>query len=86
MKPRAEGKWLADELLTRFDLVEAAGRAMGTEIGNSWIIALAWCVGIGIAGFLWSRSIFARRGRDLSATSSQRNSPPAGRCRVARRR
>ncbi|MFC8526312.1 ABC transporter permease [Nocardia sp. NPDC057227] len=39
------------------------GLLMGTEIGNSWIIALAWCVGIGIAGFLWSRSIFARRGR-----------------------
>ncbi|MEV0356275.1 ABC transporter permease [Nocardia sp. NPDC050697] len=39
------------------------GLLMGTEIGNSWIIALAWCFGIGIAGFLWSRSIFARRGR-----------------------
>ncbi|WP_067649157.1 ABC transporter permease [Nocardia harenae] len=39
------------------------GLLMGTEIGNSWIIALAWCAGIGIAGFLWSRSIFARRGR-----------------------
>jgi ABC-2 type transport system permease protein len=36
------------------------GLLMGTEIGNSGIIALAWCVALSLAGYLWARSAFSR--------------------------
>ncbi|WP_454199884.1 ABC transporter permease [Nocardia sp. Marseille-Q1738] len=39
------------------------GLLMGTEIGNNGIIAVAWCVGITVAGYLWSSSIFRRQTR-----------------------
>ncbi|MFI9507070.1 ABC transporter permease [Nocardia sp. NPDC052566] len=37
------------------------GLLMGTEIGADGIIALAWCVGLAVAGYLWSNSIFGKR-------------------------
>ncbi|WP_433660502.1 ABC transporter permease [Nocardia sp. CA-128927] len=37
------------------------GLLMGTEIGNSGYLALAWCAGIAIVGFFWSNSIFRRQ-------------------------
>ncbi|WP_394613337.1 ABC transporter permease [Lentzea sp. JNUCC 0626] len=36
------------------------GLLMGTEIGNSGYIAFAWCVVIGVGGFLWSKKLFNR--------------------------
>ncbi|MEV6319642.1 ABC transporter permease [Nocardia sp. NPDC051787] len=39
------------------------GLLMGTEIGNNGIIAIAWCVGITVVGYLWSSSIFRRQAR-----------------------
>lgn len=36
------------------------GLLMGTEIGNSGLIALAWCVGLTLVGYLWARSAFNR--------------------------
>ncbi|MGQ4598026.1 ABC transporter permease [Nocardia sp. R6R-6] len=39
------------------------GLLMGTEIGNNGIIAIAWCVGITVVGYLWSSSIFRRQTR-----------------------
>ncbi|MFI0712858.1 ABC transporter permease [Streptomyces inhibens] len=36
------------------------GLLMGTEIGNSGFIALAWCLGLTLAGYLWARSAFDR--------------------------
>jgi ABC-2 type transport system permease protein len=36
------------------------GLLMGTPIGNNGLIALAWCVGIGLVGFFWSRRAFRR--------------------------
>ncbi|MFJ9852863.1 ABC transporter permease [Streptomyces sp. NPDC101150] len=36
------------------------GLLMGTEIGNSALIALAWCVGLTLAGYLWARAAFGR--------------------------
>ncbi|GII58097.1 transport permease protein [Planotetraspora thailandica] len=35
------------------------GLLMGTPIGDSAAIALAWCVGLTFAGYLWARSVFA---------------------------
>ncbi|WP_405894732.1 ABC transporter permease [Streptomyces sp. NBC_00104] len=36
------------------------GLLMGTGIGNSGWIALAWCTGIGVTGYLWSKAAFKR--------------------------
>jgi ABC-2 type transport system permease protein len=33
---------------------------MGTAIGNSAIISLAWCVGLTLTGYLWARAAFNR--------------------------
>jgi ABC-2 type transport system permease protein len=39
------------------------GLLMGEPIGHSGVIAVAWCVGITLAGYLWARRRFARVGR-----------------------
>ncbi|HET6918270.1 MAG TPA: ABC transporter permease, partial [Jiangellaceae bacterium] len=36
------------------------GLLLGTPIGNNAIIALAWCVGIALIGYLWARALFNR--------------------------
>ncbi|WP_248965178.1 ABC transporter permease [Sphaerisporangium perillae] len=36
------------------------GLLMGTPIGNSAIAALAWCLGLSLAGYLWARTAFNR--------------------------
>ena len=33
---------------------------MGTPIGNSAMIAVAWCVALALVGYLWARKAFAR--------------------------
>lgn len=39
------------------------GLLMGTPIGHNGVIAVAWCLGIGLAGYAWARRRFARVGR-----------------------
>ena len=36
------------------------GLLLGTEIGDSGLLAIGWCVGISIAGFLWARKLYDR--------------------------
>ncbi|MFF3489156.1 ABC transporter permease [Streptomyces sp. NPDC002701] len=36
------------------------GLLLGTEIGNNWWIALAWCVGLTVLGYRWSQAQFNR--------------------------
>ncbi|WP_435241586.1 ABC transporter permease [Streptomyces cucumeris] len=36
------------------------GLLMGTEIGSSGYIALAWCLGLTLVGYLWARTTFNR--------------------------
>jgi ABC-2 type transport system permease protein len=36
------------------------GLLMGTEIGNSWIVALAWCLGLAGVGYVWARRVYER--------------------------
>lgn len=36
------------------------GLLMGTAIGNSAVIALAWCVGIALGSYLWARALYRR--------------------------
>jgi ABC-2 type transport system permease protein len=37
------------------------GLLLGTTIGTSGILAIAWCVGISIVGYLWARRLYERR-------------------------
>jgi ABC-2 type transport system permease protein len=39
------------------------GLLLGTPIGWSWLVALAWCGGLGLLGLTWSVSVFNRRDR-----------------------
>ncbi len=36
------------------------GLMLGTPIGNSAILAVAWCVGLTVVGFLWARAVYNR--------------------------
>jgi ABC-2 type transport system permease protein len=36
------------------------GLLFGTPIGNSWILAIGWCLVISAVGFLWSRKLYRR--------------------------
>jgi ABC-2 type transport system permease protein len=36
------------------------GLLMGTRIGNSGVLAVAWCAAITLFGFLWARGLYAR--------------------------
>jgi ABC-2 type transport system permease protein len=36
------------------------GLLMGTTIGDSGVIAVAWCVGIAVTGYVWARIAFER--------------------------
>lgn len=37
------------------------GLLIGRSVGNHWWIAIAWCLGIALAGFLWAQALFTRR-------------------------
>jgi ABC-2 type transport system permease protein len=36
------------------------GLLLGTPIGNSAVLAVAWCVGLALVGYLWARAIYKR--------------------------
>jgi ABC-2 type transport system permease protein len=36
------------------------GLLLGTPIGNSAILAIAWCAGIALVGYLWAKKLFNR--------------------------
>ncbi|MGW9129375.1 ABC transporter permease [Streptomyces sp. NPDC055681] len=36
------------------------GLLLGTEIGNNWWIAIAWCIGLAALGYRWSTTAFNR--------------------------
>src|SRR6266700_3304871 len=36
------------------------GLLLGTPIGNSAVLAVAWCVGLALAGYLWARAVYNR--------------------------
>jgi ABC-2 type transport system permease protein len=37
------------------------GLLLGTHIGNQWILAVVWCVGLAVVGYVGSRKLFERR-------------------------
>ncbi len=36
------------------------GLLLGTPIGDSAVLAVAWCVGLALVGYLWARSVYNR--------------------------
>ena len=36
------------------------GLLMGSPIGNSAVLAIAWCAGIALVGYLWAKALFKR--------------------------
>jgi ABC-2 type transport system permease protein len=36
------------------------GLLLGTPIGNSAILAIAWCAILALVGYLWSRAVYNR--------------------------
>ena len=37
------------------------GLMLGTQVGNEWIMAVAWCVALAVFGYLAARKLFDRR-------------------------
>jgi len=36
------------------------GLLLGSPIGNSAVLAVAWCVGLSLVGYLWARAVYNR--------------------------
>ncbi|MDQ2827662.1 MAG: multidrug ABC transporter permease [Chloroflexota bacterium] len=36
------------------------GLLLGTPIGNSAALAVAWCIGLTLIGYLWARAVYNR--------------------------
>jgi len=52
--------WFA-ELQPFTPLIEAVrGLLLGTPIGDSGVLAVGWCVGISVVGYLWARRLYDR--------------------------
>jgi ABC-2 type transport system permease protein len=40
------------------------GLLLGTPIGDRGVIAVAWCLGLALAGYLWALALFRRDPRN----------------------
>jgi ABC-2 type transport system permease protein len=36
------------------------GLLLGTSIGNNAVLAVAWCVGLALVGYLWAQAAYKR--------------------------
>ena len=52
------------------------GLLLGTPIGNSGVLAVAWCVAISLVGYLWATAAVRARPRALG--SGDRSDSPRG--------
>jgi ABC-2 type transport system permease protein len=53
-------RWFADNEPFTPIIDTLRGLLMDTPTGNSAIVALAWCAGLALAGYLWARALFNR--------------------------
>jgi ABC-2 type transport system permease protein len=53
-------RWFAEHQPFTPIIETLRGLLLGTPIGNNASIALAWCVGIALVGYLWARALFNR--------------------------
>ncbi|MBI0376442.1 ABC transporter permease [Streptomyces albiflaviniger] len=56
-------RWFADYQPFTPVIETLRGLLMGTEIGNSALISLAWCVALTAGGYLWARTAYQRSAR-----------------------
>jgi ABC-2 type transport system permease protein len=53
-------RWFAEyQPFTAF-IETVRGLLMGTPIGNSAMLAVAWCAAIALGGYLWARKLYER--------------------------
>jgi ABC-2 type transport system permease protein len=53
-------RWFAENQPLTPIIETLRGLLLGTQIGNSGLIAIAWCVAISLFGFLWARRLYER--------------------------
>ena len=53
-------RWFAENQPFTPIMETLRGLLMGSPIGNSGILAVAWCAGIGLAGYLWAKRLYNR--------------------------
>lgn len=53
-------KWIAENQPVSPIIDTLRGLLMGTPIGSRGLLAVAWCVGIILIGYLWARSAYNR--------------------------
>src|SRR5262249_41582413 len=57
---RAGGRWFAEYQPFTPATETVRGLLLGTPIGHNAIIAVAWCAGIALLGYLWARRLYIR--------------------------
>ena len=53
-------QWFAENQPFTPIIETVRGLLLGTPIGNDGVLAVAWCVGISVAGYLWARKLYDR--------------------------
>lgn len=53
-------RWFAEHQPFTPMMETLRGLLMGTPIGDSGVLAVAWCVAIGLGGYLWAKRLFNR--------------------------
>jgi ABC-2 type transport system permease protein len=53
-------RWFTDNQPFTPIIETLRGLLTGTPIGNSGLLAVIWCAGMGLAGYLWARAVFSR--------------------------
>jgi ABC-2 type transport system permease protein len=68
-------RWFAEHQPFTPIIETLRGLLTGTPIGNDGAIAVAWCVGIALLGYLWAKRLFNRP--PVSNPLFSLTSPPA---------
>ena len=53
-------RWFAENQPFTPIIETLRGLLLGTPIGNSGVLAVAWCVAISVVGYLWARRLYDR--------------------------
>lgn len=53
-------RWFAEHQPFTLVIDTLRGLLLGTPTGNSAVLAVAWCVGIALFGYLWARAVYNR--------------------------
>jgi ABC-2 type transport system permease protein len=53
-------RWFADYQPFTPIIDTVRGLLLGTPIGNSAVLAVAWCAGLTLVGYLWARAVYNR--------------------------